>query len=294
MISNENIKNKKNTVLLTGGTGAFGSYLIQYLHSHNDVQLILLVRADSDQEARDRLSTQIDLPKDVEVYKADLSHDYLGLDKNKYQDLTKRVTHVLHAAACTRFNLNIEDIRSFNVQTTKEMIEFASECLKLKRFIYVSSASVAGRRVGKILETDLEHNAGFNNTYEQSKYESELLLREYEKNVPIVVLRPPLIFSKPPDGHRGPVNSLSHGLRLAKNGYLPIFPGTSDSIFDIVEGNETARIIIELLLKNELKYSTYHITNGQNVLTVGGILKILEDRWEKKIPVKILQRCKNI
>ena len=45
---------------------------------------------------------------------------------------------------------------------------------KLRRYNYISTCYVAGKRTGEIFETELEHDAGFRNYYEETKYLAEV------------------------------------------------------------------------------------------------------------------------
>lgn len=267
----------KKTVLITGSTGALGSYLLSNLLQEHNVHVILLIRASSHEAALHRVADQVRSNPNVEVYRADLTHDFLGLDSHEYEDLASRVTHVLHSAASTRFNLPLHDARLQNVETTRKMLQFAQDCKRLIRFVHMSSALTAGKRTGVIYEHEFKHDAGFINTYEQTKYESEEFVREHRSKLPIVILRPPLIITKPHEKYDGPVNLLSHLVRLIKKKYIPFVPGFPTNTFDMVDGEETARIVIRLLLKDELKYDTYHISNGDKALTTGKVAEILEN-----------------
>jgi thioester reductase-like protein len=267
----------KKTVLVTGSTGALGAYLLSNLLQEHNVHIILLIRASSHEAARHRIADQVRTNPNVEVYRADLTHDSLGLDSHEYTDLASRVTHILHSAASTRFNLPLHDARLQNVKTTQNMLQFAHDCKHLTRFVHMSSALTAGKRTGVIYEHEFEHAAGFINTYEQTKYESEVLVRKHLKELPIVILRPPLIITKPHEKYDGPVNLLSHLVRLIKKKYIPFVPGLPTNTFDMVDGAETAEIVIKLLLKDVLKYDTYHISNGDKALTTGKVAEILEN-----------------
>lgn len=63
-------------------------------------------------------------------------------------------------------------------------------------------------------------------------------------------------------------------------------PGNRASIFDMVDGEETARITIELFFKEKLSFLTYHISNGINALTVGDVIDLLEMQLQTKITIE--------
>lgn len=273
------------TVLLTGGTGSLGTYLVHELISRDDVRLILLVRGASDEAARSRIAEKTELPDTVETYAADLSRSDLGLASDVRAKLAGRVTHILHSAASTRFNSALEEARENNVETTKRMLAFAQACPDLERFGYLSTALVAGKRIGLIKEDEFEHDAGFNNTYQQSKYEAEKLVRE--SGLPVVIFRPPLVYSPEDVDARGKLTSfLTVLVRLVVSGRIPYVPGTKESAMDIVSVSETARVVCELFMKDDLSYTTYHVTNGDRNLTVDQFHKMMEEEKGAPIPLE--------
>ena len=275
------------TVLLTGGTGTFGRFLVRDLLSQDGVRLILLVRGGSDAEARARVEKHGAIPPHTEVFAADLLQPRLGLSEERYRDLTGRITHILHSAASTRFNSPLEEARRNNVETTKQILAFAKDCGKLVRFGYLSTAFVAGKRIGLIKEDELKHNAGFNNTYQQSKYEAETLVRT--SGLPIVIFRPPFVRSVTEAGQLGnSTDFLSRLITLVVAGHIPFVPGTKDSAMDIVNGSDAAGVICQLFLKDNLVHTTYHITNGTGSLTVGTFHRLMEDEKGESIPIEYL------
>jgi len=60
-----------------------------------------------------------------------------------------------------------------NVAGTSNVNNLAKSIAGLKRYHYVSTCYVAGKREGLIMETELAHNAGFRNHYEETKYLAE-------------------------------------------------------------------------------------------------------------------------
>src|SRR3989344_9303025 len=156
-------------VLVTGGTGSFGKLMVEKLDDRK-IKFILISRKGP--------------------VKADLGLKYFGWKKDEYDTLAKSVTHILHAAATTRFTHSLDEARKMNVEMTRNILELGRKCPNLRGFGHVSTAFVAGKRVGRILESELEHECGFVNTYEQSKYETEIMLNEYARELPVTIFRP--------------------------------------------------------------------------------------------------------
>ncbi|MEK7452932.1 MAG: SDR family oxidoreductase [Patescibacteria group bacterium] len=279
--------NHQPTIVLTGSTGIFGRFLVPELLRYN-IKLILLVRGISHEDAKTRVQSIIsNNENNIEVFCSDLTKKYLGLSESEYKDIASRTTHILHSAASTRFNLPLEESRIHNVKTTEEILIFAKQCKNLIRFGFLSTALVAGRRTGIIKEDELEHNKGFNNSYQQTKYEAEMLVHAQAKNFPIVIFRAPLVISSDVSvSHKGPPNFLVVLISLVAKGLLPYVPGTKDSTMDIVSSEDTAHIVIKLMLKDNLSHVTYHITNGDNVTTTHMLHQMVERKIGKKIPIE--------
>lgn len=283
-----NNKLHHKTVILTGGMGGFGRFLSLELLKNQDIKLILLIRANSIEEAQIRAKKVLGNwdNNQVEVLCSDLTKEKLGLSEADYANLASKTTHILHAAASVRFTLSIEEARKCNVKTTEQMINFAKQCPNLVRFGFVSTALVAGNRSGIVTEDEFEHTAGFKNTYEQTKYEAEKLVRTNLKKFPVVIFRPPLIISSSAEGYKGHTNLLKLVIFLVKHGWLPFIPGTKNSTIDIIDGEDAAGIICKLLLKENLQHMTYHITNGYQAPTIKTIHAIIEKKLGASIPLE--------
>ena len=108
------------------------------------------------------------------------------------------------------------------------MLEFATLAQQrggLDRYAQVSTAYVAGTHTGRFTEDDLDVGQGFRNTYEQSKFESEQLVRAEAD-------RPALDHPAPEHRRRRPLERLDVGLQRhvlaaarALDGALPGGPG---------------------------------------------------------------------
>jgi len=65
--------------------------------------------------------------------------------------------------------------------------------MHLRRYHYVSTCYVAGKREGVIRESDLRHEAGFRNYYEESKYLAELEVDALKADLPLTIHRPSVV-----------------------------------------------------------------------------------------------------
>lgn len=148
------------TVLLTGATGFLGAQVARYLLEDEKVTVLALVRAENLEAAQRKASRNWwDWPElagalgsRVEVVCGDIRLPQFGLASDAYVALAQRVTHVIHTAADWRF-LPLEELRKTNVEGTRNVLDFArkaNEEHKLERFAHVSTAYVAGGRVGEV------------------------------------------------------------------------------------------------------------------------------------------------
>ncbi len=276
-----------NVVLLTGSTGSFGSFLAHDLLKKQS-RVILLVRAKTKSDAEKRVSNVLRNYSGgggkIQVFRCDLSAKNLGLANTDQLYLHSNVTHILHAAASTRFNLPLLEARRNNVTSTRNLLAFARSCIKLERFGFVSTAFVAGRRSGLILEDEFVHSTGFLNTYEESKYEAERTVRDSSKNLKIVIFRPSLIIT--PFIKSGPVHALTFGFFLIKKGFLPILPGNANNLLDIIEPIIASDAIVQVFLKQAISYSTYHVTSAKNSPKIHDLLLFVEKQIDKKLPLR--------
>lgn len=275
-----------NTVVLTGVTGVFGKFLVDELLK-KPLKIVLLVRANSQKEAEKRVKNLLSKsPNRFSVFQCDLTKEALGLGENEYLKLIKDTTHILHVAASTRFTLPLDEARRNNVDTTKVLLGFAKKCSNLKRFGFVGTAFVAGKRTGIILEDEFKHNSGFLNTYEESKYDAESLVRTKINKLPIVIFRPSLIITPHQKSGHNPVNALTLGLFLARKGFLPILPGSENNTLDVISGTLAAQAIVNILLKKTVQHVAYHVTSADNSPQLKDLITLAEGKSKKKLKIR--------
>jgi thioester reductase-like protein len=197
-------------IFLTGVTGLVGSaFTVSLVRKHPDTKIVVLTRKSSTVTARQRVENaiieqcQFDGYPDsatavmsaIEVIDGDVVDlDPAALASNP---LMSGVDTVFHCAADVNLGKDT-DGKTFkiNYEGTKNVLALA-KLLKVKTFHYVSTAYVAGQLNGRAMEGD-PVNSGFNNSYEKSKYEAELLVRA--SGIPFTVYRPSIIIGRRLDG----------------------------------------------------------------------------------------------
>ena len=91
-----------------------------------------------------------------------------------------------------RFGLGVHR-QLHNLDGTKNVNDFVCSVKNLRRYNYVSTCYIAGKRQGDILETELEHNAGFRNNYEETKYLAEIEVERLKATLPVTIYRPSVV-----------------------------------------------------------------------------------------------------
>ena len=190
-------------VLLTGATGFLGMDALARLIERDDDQIVVLVRAQDDEGARERLNELLarlyDAPPGgaarVRAVRGDLLEPGLGLSEQDRRWLIGSVERIIHCAASISFELPLEEAREINVQGVARVIELAREIAaggSLRRLVHVSTAYVSGRHSGEFAEDDLDVGQEFRNTYERSKNEAEQLLAG-ASDLPLAIARPSIV-----------------------------------------------------------------------------------------------------
>jgi len=265
-------------VLLTGSTGRLGRCLVQELLLAG-AELLLVVRASSPATARDRVRALVPMghePRRVRALRGDATEPGLGLAARDRARVRASVDVVLHAAASTSFSTPLDLARRSNVCATRNVLRLAERIPGLDRLGHVSTAFVAGRRTGRVLENELEHDRGFQNAYQRSKYETELLVRRYRAALPVVVFRPSIVLDRADGVAARQRSAFRFALELVRKGFLPALPGSAATPVDLVTENDAARAIVRLL-EQPSPAETYHVAGGDRAPTLGSIVEPYRD-----------------
>ncbi|MGQ4488355.1 SDR family oxidoreductase [Streptomyces sp. SAS_281] len=197
-------------VALTGATGFLGLRLLRrLLDTHRSVTV--LAHAGSG-DALHRIVRFFELtgsapaftdalPERLRVVETDLARPRLGLSEREFHELADTIGALWHSAGSINLEADLPELRRTNVEGTRHVLELAAAGRLRPRVHHVSTAFVAGaRREGVAYEDELDDAFGFENAYEHSKYEAELLVHEWSRKHgrPVVVLRPSILVTDLP------------------------------------------------------------------------------------------------
>jgi long-chain acyl-CoA synthetase len=273
-------------LLLTGATGNLGTWLACRLLAEPGLRIAALVRAGDREEASRRLTRAWwDWPElvaavgtRIEPVPGDVTLPNLGLDEFAFADLRRRTTRVIHTAADLRLDAPLGELRRTNVAGTAHVLEFARAAHRdhgLTRFAHVSTAYVCGRRQGEIGEEELSDGAGFANAYEQTKFESEALVRAAMTELPVSIFRPGMIVGDSRTGAIATFNTVYPLLRRYLTGKLPFIPARRDARPNLVPIDTVADAVVRLTLDPRAVGTTFHLTApAESLPTLGQLFEV--------------------
>lgn len=191
------------TFFITGFPGFIADRLLERL-ARKQCRFILLVQPSWLDRARheiDRISRLTNRNvADFQLVQGDITQPALGLTASDLEITRQQTTRVFHLAALYDLAVEREPAMRVNVGGTRNVIAFARTLPSLQHFHHVSTCYVAGKREGVILETELRHDAGYRNFYEESKYLAELEVEAVKDQLPVTIHRPSVVCG---DSHTG-------------------------------------------------------------------------------------------
>ena len=254
-------------IFVTGGSGLIGRRVLALLaESRAPKAESRAPRAESRVYA---LSRQRQQSGDVLWIDGDLMCDGLALSREHRQVLARDVTTVVHIAANTMFSQTIEQARAINTEGTRRLLELSSSWPRVSRWVYVSTAFVAGLRTGRIVEAD-DPSLHCVNPYEQSKGEAERLVRSARHDWTIV--RPATIVCDDASGSITQYNAVHRALRLYFGGLAAMMPGTDESRVDVITNEYAAHGVALAATSPDVQRRTLHLCAGDGAMPLDELL----------------------
>jgi len=191
------------TIFVTGFPGFIATRLVKRLAAEG-ARFILLSQPAllaTAQGAATDIATEagIDIER-FRIVEGDITKPNLGLSEAELAEARRETMTVFHLAAI--YDLEVaEDVATrVNVAGTRNVNDFVKSIEQLKRYHYVSTCYVAGKREGLIKENELAHHAGFRNHYEETKYAAETTVEALKLELPVTIHRPAVVCG---DSHTG-------------------------------------------------------------------------------------------
>lgn len=267
-------------VLLTGGTGTLGIYLLRELLRETGSRVTAIVRGRDDETARARLAEHYldrfgrDLAADgadrLTVLNGDLAAKGFGLDRQACAALEREVDTILHSAALTSHYGDWKAFERANITSVENLADFARRG-KPKAMHHVSTTSIGagnipGRTQALFTEFDVDMGQVAANLYVRSKLLAEVALEKLRaEGFAVSVYRAGNITCDSETGafqRNVDDNAFYQQIRAYVN--LGAAPDLTD-VRNISYVDQAARAIVTLMSRPGLAGQTFHIHNPQTL-----------------------------
>jgi thioester reductase-like protein len=261
------------TVFLTGFPGFIAGRLVQRL-AVEGARFILLVqpslRGLAERDITAVAAKTGAAAGNFSIAEGDITKPNLGLSAQDWERARSETHTLFHLAAIYDLAVERELAQRVNVQGTASVNDFAKSIPNLKRYHYVSTCYVAGRRRGLIRENELEHDAGFRNHYEESKYMAELSVAALKSELPVTIHRPAVVVG---DSHTGEtakydgIYYLIHYLRRWPGGLSLVNIGNSEVRLNLVPIDFVIEAMVALAKDERAIGTTVQIADPEPLTT---------------------------
>jgi thioester reductase-like protein len=284
-------------ILLTGSTGYIGAHIASNLLTDHSEPLNLLVRARSEQEARERLWRSLQLHLEfarfeeylnsrIKIFLGDLTDSHFGLADDDYTRLVRTTDSVIHCAA----SLNRKSEKSclnVNLRGTLEVIQLATRARDhhgLRRFSHVSTVAVAGQRLDEVVQEDtaIDWNRSDYDPYARTKKFCEHMVRQLLPDVQRTIFRPSIVLG---DSRRPETNQFDMVRAFVFLAGLPALPFRPTARIDIVPVDFVANAVATLHQKERPAHEIYHLSSGTDSETFVELTDALSKAQGKRGPV---------
>jgi thioester reductase-like protein len=269
------------TVLVTGFPGFIGGRLVEaLLHDAPDSRVVALVEPRMEDKAKE-LAEKLDGGR-IEVLAGDITERRLGLSDEDYERLAAELTAIYHLAAIYDLAVPLDVATRVNVDGTGNVLQLCEDCERLERHHYVSTAYVAGDRIGTVYEHELEMGQSFKNHYESTKFQAEVWVRQSMDRIPTTVYRPAIVVGDSKTGETAKFDGPYYALRVISRATrmhspLPRF-GRSGAPFNVVPVDFIIDAMTTAGGVPELAGSTLHLVEPEPV-TAAELFDILAKEY---------------
>jgi nucleoside-diphosphate-sugar epimerase len=253
MKSTTNFYENKN-VLVTGGAGFIGSYLVQELVKHKAKVTIF------DNFSSGNINNLRPIFSQINIIYGDITNPFACFNATRDKEI------VFHLAALVSVPCSIQNpqiCHQINVEGTKNILE---GCRKneVKTFIFSSSAAVYGNKKDKCEETDKPNPKS---AYAKSKLQGEELCKHYaqEYGIKTASLRYFNVYGKgqnPNGDYAAVVAKFKHNLE--NNKPLVIF-GDGKQTRDFIHASKVAQANIQIAMQENLSGEIFNIASGKSI-----------------------------
>ena len=222
----------------------------------------------------------------LRLVEGDVADMDLGLPGSDYKALAAELTAIHHTAAVYYLGAKRELVERVNVDGTRTMLDLATDCTRLRRFVHWSTSQVSGARSGVILEEELDCGQRFRNVYEETKFRAERLVRDAARRLPVTILRPGIIVGDSKTGEidkfDGPYYLLVLIVSSPIDVHLPL-PGRGSAPLNLVPIDYVVESALALSRDPRAVGGTFHLTDP-TPFSARTVYELVAQRADKKAP----------
>ena len=231
------MSNFTETLFITGFPGFITERLVARL-ANAETQFFLLVQKSFIEKAIkavEKISAENSAPlENFAIIEGDITKENLGMSDEDLKTVISETTVVFHLAAIYDLEVRKEVGYAVNVDGTKNVNELVKKIENLRRYNYISTCYVAGKRTGTIREGELVHEAGFQNFYEETKYLAEIEVEKMKADYPVTIFRPAVVVGDSRTGETAKYDGIYYVIK-----YLQKFP----ALFRLINvGNDEVKV----------------------------------------------------
>lgn len=253
--------------VFTGFPGFIASQLIRKSISQDKeigvTAIILASERDKAEKEAKRIQQESGC-RPIRLMEGDITKPGLGLEPPDISYLQNQTVIFWHLAAIYDLAVPRDLAWKVNVEGTDSVNKFVAGLPNLERYVYFSTAYVAGKREGVLREDELVRPAEFKNYYEETKFEAEVLVEVMKESLPVTIIRPGIVRGHSKTGETikfdGPYFFLNMINRMKR---MPIIPyiGKSSSYINVVPIDYILEASIQLSTLKEAEGQTVHLTD---------------------------------
>lgn len=255
--------------VFTGFPGFIASQLIRKSIEQDETTGITAIILPSERTKAETEALRIQQEyncRPIHLVNGDITKPGLGLQPEDEIYLQDKTVIFWHLAAIYDLAVPRDLAWKVNVEGTKNVNSFVSELPALERYMYFSTAYVAGTRQGVLKEDELIRPEGFKNFYEETKFEAEVLAEEMKGGFPVTIIRPGIVRGHSSTGETikfdGPYFFLNMIDRMRR---MPVIPyiGNSSSYINVVPIDYILAGSIYLSRLDAAEGKTIHLTDPE-------------------------------
>jgi thioester reductase-like protein len=200
-----------------------------------------------------------------ELLEGDITDRFLGVGKERYQELAETVNVVWHLAAIYDLAVPEQIAYRVNVTGTIHVLDFCETCGDLARFNYISTCYVSGEREGMIYEDELDEGQGHKNHYESTKFWAEVEVQRRSHDIPTAIFRPGIVVGDSRTGETAKYDGPYYLMKLLNRlpDWLPVVNvGRGETVVNLVPIDFAANALAFLGLKQGVEGEIFQLADS--------------------------------